>query len=410
MPLDLPFVWSDDCLSHGGEAGSWLGLPDEGDELPERATLIRAALESAGATLVEAEPHDDSTLLTVHDAGLVEFLRTAHDRWTAAGFPGDPGQPRVVGYIFPTVGLLGDLEPFEPTAPAARTGRWAFDTLTAIGPGTWRAARAAVDCALTAAELAFEGARAVYACTRPPGHHVTRSAYGGSCYLNNAAVAAQRLREQGSSRVAILDIDAHHGNGAQAIFWERADVITGSVHIDPAAGWFPHFLGAATESGAGDGAGANTNLPLAPGSGDDPWLAAVSELVAKARAADSVVVALGVDAAVGDPNSPLAVTEAGYREAGALIGNLGVPIVVVQEGGYDLTTTRLARPLVPRRARRRSPGRLTGGSALTIIAQPVRTRGPPEEETCREGHTEDPARTDSPGRRPGVRGARDGRG
>ena len=235
---------------------------------------------------------------------------------------------------------MGDLDPLEPASPAARPGRWAFDTLTAIGPGTWEAARAAVDCALTAADLAAGGTAAAYACTRPPGHHVTRSAYGGSCYLNNAATAAQRFREHGATHVAVLDVDAHHGNGAQSIFWERDDVFTGSVHVDPAAGWFPHFLGTAAERGAGEGLGANCNVPLAPGSGDDVWLAAVEELVGDARAkrVESVVVALGVDAAVGDPNSPLEVTEAGYREAGALIGNLGVPTVVVQEGGYDLAT------------------------------------------------------------------------
>ena len=119
---------------------------------------------------------------------------------------------------------------------------WAFDTLTVVGEGTWESARAAVDCALTAADLVRDGGIA-YACTRPPGHHVTRSAYGGSCYLNNSAIAAQRLRENGAERVAIVDLDAHHGNGAQAIFWERGDVLTGSVHVDPRAGWFPHFLG-----------------------------------------------------------------------------------------------------------------------------------------------------------------------
>jgi acetoin utilization deacetylase AcuC-like enzyme len=334
----LPLVWSDACLRHGGEAGSWIGLPDDGDDLPARALLIRDALLAAGAMLVPAAAHDESTLLAVHDPGLVAFLRGALADWQAAGYPDDPGQRQVVGYIFPTPGLLCGVEPFEPASAAARTGRWAFDTLTAIGPGTWEAARAAVDCALTAADLVADGAPLAYACTRPPGHHATRSAYGGSCYLNNAAVAAERLRERGAERVAIVDLDAHHGNGAQAIFWERADVVTASLHVDPRAGWFPHFLGAPGERGAGAGEGANRNVVLAPGTGDDGWLAGVEELTHAARGVEALVVALGVDAAAGDPNAPLLVTEEGYRRGGTALGALGLPTVVVQEGGYDLQT------------------------------------------------------------------------
>jgi acetoin utilization deacetylase AcuC-like enzyme len=335
--LDIPVVWSDTCLRHRGESGPWVGVAIEGDELPQRATVIRAALEEAGAPVVPAEAHDDATLLGVHDEGLVGFLRTAHSRWIEDGYPVDPGQPAVVGYIFPTSGLLAGVEPFEPVAGSARTGMWAYDTITAVGPGTWEAARSAIDCALTAADLVRGGGTA-YACTRPPGHHVTRSAYGGSCYLNNAAVAAARLRENGAARVAIIDIDAHHGNGSQAIFWERSDVMTGSVHVDPRAGWFPHFLGTEQETGAAAGAGANRNLPLAPGAGDTEWLAAVSDLTAWADGVEAVVIALGVDAAAGDPNSPLLVSPAGYREAGRRLGELRLPTVVVQEGGYDIAS------------------------------------------------------------------------
>ncbi len=205
--------------------------------------------------------------------------------------------------------------------------------MTLIGPGTWEAARAAVDAALTAADLVLAGAPAAYACCRPPGHHVTRRAYGGSCYLNNAAVAAARLRAE-HGRVAVIDIDAHHGNGTQSIFWEDPDVLTGSVHVDPGAGWFPHYLGFADE----EGGGANRNVPLAPGTGDAEWVAAVEGLADWARegGASAAVVALGVDAAAGDPESPLDVTPDGFRAAGRALGALGVPLVLVQEGGYDL--------------------------------------------------------------------------
>jgi acetoin utilization deacetylase AcuC-like enzyme len=205
--------------------------------------------------------------------------------------------------------------------------------MTLIGPGTWEAARAAVDVALTAVDLVAAGERAAYACCRPPGHHVTRSTYGGSCYLNNTAVAAAALLARIGGPVAVVDIDAHHGNGTQEIFGGRGDVLTASVHVDPGAGWFPHFLGFEAENDE-----ANLNLPLAPGTGDGPWLEAVRKAAAFAAPAHALVVALGVDAAAGDPESPLEVTAAGYREAGRILGGLELPTVVVQEGGYDLAT------------------------------------------------------------------------
>ena len=182
----------------------------------------------------------------------------------------------------------------------------------------------------------LDGALAAYACCRPPGHHVTRSAFGGSCYLNNAAITAQYLRDHGVRRVALLDIDAHHGNGAQAIFWDRDDVLTASVHVDPAEGWFPHFLGFADEVGA-----ANLNVPLAPGSGDDVWLAGVDRLVEAARDACERGTRRRARRRCRRrtiPNSPLAVTRDGYREAGRRLGALGLPTVLVQEGGYVLET------------------------------------------------------------------------
>lgn len=335
MALSVPVAWSDEHRRHAPTTGVWVGVPIDADELPARADRIRRALKEAGAPVVEAEPHDDAAVLAVHDAGLVDFLRTAWRDWEAEGMLRDPGQPDVVGYIFPTSGLLSGVEPRIPVALSARTGAWCFDTMTVIGEGTWEAARAAVDVALTAADLVVAGTRAAYACCRPPGHHVTRSAFGGSCYLNNAAIAAQYLRDNGASRVALVDIDAHHGNGAQAIFRERDDVLTASVHVDPAEGWFPHFLGFAAENGP-----ANLNVPLAPGSRDDVWLAGVELLIGAARehGSDALVVALGVDAGAGDPNSPLAVTEDGFREAGRRLGARGLPTVVVQEGGYALDT------------------------------------------------------------------------
>lgn len=333
MPLSVPVVWSDACLLHepGGEV--WIGVSIPGDEVPERAVRIRDALVAAGAPVADARTHADDAVLAVHDRQLVEFLRTAWERWNESGYPSEHGQDRVVPYISPHPGLVGTLVPLVPASPAARTGLFCFDTMTPIGPGTWQAARAAVDCALTACDLVLAGAHVAYACTRPPGHHVTGSAYGGSCYLNNVAIAAERLRAQGVQRVAIVDVDAHHGNGAQSIFWNRADVLTTSVHVDPAAGWFPHFLGTESESHA-----TNLNVTLAPRTGDEGWCEAVTHVVEAVRAfrPNALVLALGVDAAAVDPESPLEVTPAGFRHAGELIGGLGLPTIVVQEGGYDL--------------------------------------------------------------------------
>jgi acetoin utilization deacetylase AcuC-like enzyme len=340
VALELRVVWSDAHRLHQPVAEIWVGVRTPATEVPARAEAIRAELEDAGAPVVPAEPHGDDALLAVHDEGLVTYLGRAWAEWRDAGLPADPGQDRVVPYVFPHPGLLGGLEPREPVAPWARPGAHCFDTMTLIGPGTWEAARGAVDAALTAADLVLAGTPAAYACCRPPGHHVTRSAYGGSCYLNNAASAAAYLCERGITRVALLDVDAHHGNGAQEIFWERDDILTASVHVDPGAGWFPHFLGFADERGGGRAEGANLNVPLAPGSGNDDWLAAVDVLCDAARRhrSEALVIPLGVDAAAGDPEAPLGVTPEGFREAGRRLGALGAPTVLVQEGGYDLET------------------------------------------------------------------------
>jgi acetoin utilization deacetylase AcuC-like enzyme len=235
--------------------------------------------------------------------------------------------------------MLGGLPVCLPPAVHGRAGRFCYDTMTLVGPGSWEAIRGAADAALTAADLVGSGHRLAYALCRPPGHHATVSAYGGSCYLNNAAIAAETLRAAGARRVAVIDIDAHHGNGTQMIFYDRADVWYGSLHVDPGAGWFPHYAGYASERGSGAGSGFNRNLPLAPGAGDDEWLTALDLLCGEAASlrVDAVVVSLGLDAAAADPESPLQVTEAGYFAAGRRVAALG-PAVLVQEGGYHLPT------------------------------------------------------------------------
>jgi acetoin utilization deacetylase AcuC-like enzyme len=337
MSLDLTMVWSPVVRRHVPGAEIWVGVRTPGTELPERADVLRQAVLGAGAREVEAASWPDDLLHRVHDPALTGWLAEAWDLWVAAGLDRDPGQDRVVPYFFPTTAMLDGLPDREPVAVHARAGRYCYDTMTLVGPGTWPAARAAVDVAATAADLAWSSGAVTYALCRPPGHHATRAAFGGSCYLNNAAVAAEQLRQAGADRVAIVDLDAHHGNGTQAIFYDRSDVLYASVHVDPGAGWFPHVAGFADEPGRGAGAGYNLNLPLAPGTGDWDWLAAVRRIASAVTdfRPDALVVSLGLDAAKVDPESPLEVSEAGYRSAGELLSGLG-PTVAVQEGGYDL--------------------------------------------------------------------------
>ncbi len=337
MLTPIPLVWSPITRDHEPRHEIWVGARTNGTEVPERVDAILEAL-AAGRTVHEATTHDDAILGRVHDAGLLGFLAGAYDAWLAGPYVDLVGQDRVVPYLFPTPAMTQGMPPTPASVVHGQAGTHCYDTMTLVGPGTWPAARAAVDCALTAVDLVTAGERAAYALCRPPGHHATGAGYGGSCYLNNAAIAAEALREAGHEQVAVLDVDAHHGNGTQAIFWERPDVLYGSLHVDPAAGWFPHLFGHAAETGAGRGAGATRNRPLAEGTADGPWVAAVAELAewVAGSGCTALVVSLGVDAAADDPESPLLVTEHGYRSAGEVLGSLGLPSAVVQEGGYHL--------------------------------------------------------------------------
>jgi acetoin utilization deacetylase AcuC-like enzyme len=337
---DAPVVWSPTTRDHDPRHEVWVGVATEGTEVAARVDAIVESTTAAGHRLVEAQPHPDDALTAVHDPALLEFLATAADRWRDGHYDGLVGQDRVVPYLFPTPAMTAGLPSRPAVAVHADAGRFAYDTMTLVGPGTWEAARAAVDCALTAVDLVVGGEPVAYALCRPPGHHATPGGFGGSCYLNNAAVAAAGLRAAGRDRVGIVDVDAHQGNGTAAIFYARDDVLYGSVHVDPAAGWFPHVVGHADETGSGPGAGATRNLPLPEGAGDEAWLAAVRELAdwVVGAGCTALVVSLGVDAAQDDPESPLLVSEEGYHQTGVLLGSTRLPSVVVQEGGYHLPT------------------------------------------------------------------------
>ena len=228
----------------------------------------------------------------------------------------------------------------EPPHPYGRSGHRALDTSTYIVAGTYGAARAAVDVALTTVDLVLDGGEpAAYGLCRPPGHHAARSMYGGFCYLNNAAIAAQAITERTGERVAILDVDYHHGNGTEQIFWRRGDVLYVSLHAHPDRE-YPYFLGWEDEVGEGEGRGANLNLPLPPGLDDAGYLAALDRGLE--RIADEpgsvVVVSLGFDTYELDPIGDFRITTAAYHEVGRRVAALGRRLVILQEGGYHVPT------------------------------------------------------------------------
>ncbi len=295
-------------------------------ERPERVDAILSGLPTAERH--PARDHPDEPLLAVHDAGLVRFLRDGYDAWRRAGgpevmLPDTFRSPRWAGGGRPTTSALGSV------------GWWCFDTATPIVAGSFEAARAAVDVALTAADLVADGVPLAYALTRPPGHHAGADYFGGFCLLNYAAIVARHL--QAGGRVAILDIDVHHGNGTQDVFWRDSGVLYASLHADPNT-TFPYFSGFAEEVGEGPGRGTTRNVALAPGTGDTSYLAALEATLDEIVAFDPValVVSLGLDASTHDPIGPLDLTVEGFSAIGARIAELTRPTVVVQEGGYAL--------------------------------------------------------------------------
>ncbi len=296
-------------------------------ERVERAERIRDALAAAGHPLVEPAPHGIEPVLAVHEPGLLGFLEQGWAAWRADG-----GPEVLIPDSFP-IPRLGRGGGRDLGGGVGRPGWFCFDTATPMVAGSFSAALAAADAALTAADLVAAGAAAAYALCRPPGHHAGPGYYGGFCFLNNAAIAARSLHRLG--RVAVVDVDFHHGNGTQDVFWEDPEVLYVSLHGDP-AGHYPHFTGAADETGGGAGAGTNRNLPLPDGTGDDEYLASLAEAMAVVAGFDpaTLVVSAGFDTFAGDPIGAFQVTTGGFRRIGAALAAAGRPTVVVQEGGY----------------------------------------------------------------------------
>ncbi|MFN4059996.1 MAG: histone deacetylase family protein [Paracoccus hibiscisoli] len=324
----LPCFYAPDTAAHDPQFWMLRGVPMANKETAERADRLLAGIAQAGLTVTDPPVTDRAPMRAIHTARYLAFLETAWEEWQTA--PGAGAE--VVANLHP--------QKAHQTYPSGITGRagWHMaDTGCPLGRHTYAAALRGVDTALAAAGAVTGGARAAYALCRPPGHHADADTAAGHCFLNNSAIAAQALRAH-HDRVAVLDIDVHHGNGTQEIFYDRADVLTVSVHADPDA-FYPFYLGHAHEVGA---AGTNLNLPLPLGSGDDIWLAAIDRALERIAdfAPGALVLALGLDAHERDPFRGLQVTTPGFARAAARIKAAGLPTVIVQEGGYlseDLT-------------------------------------------------------------------------
>jgi acetoin utilization deacetylase AcuC-like enzyme len=317
---------SDHRLHHGVELKD--GAISASFEKPERAETVLARVKAVGlGDVIAPNSYDRSDYIGAHSERYVEFLATAWSEWTATG-----RTCQALPLVWPIRGLPSiDLPQFID----GKLGFFSMDAGSPINAGTWNAVCSSANSALTGVDRLSSGARAAFALCRPPGHHAGREYMGGYCYLNNAAIAAQRSLEQGAKRVAVLDIDFHHGNGTQEIFYARSDVLYVSIHGDPAV-CYPYFSGHADERGIGPGEGFNLNLPLPKGTGMAEFEAALfdaSATIARYKA-DVLIVSLGVDTFEGDPISHFRLHTPDYLRIGEMIEGFGVPTLFVMEGGY----------------------------------------------------------------------------
>jgi acetoin utilization deacetylase AcuC-like enzyme len=299
-------------------------------EIPRRAEMVHFAVTEAEiGEIIAPDPLDRTLVERVHDPAYVQFLESFWQRWLDAGR--EPETTDTFPFIWPVPGL----RKLETRHLDGLMGRYSFDAGTPMGPGTWAAASASAATAQTAASRVSEGLSHAFALCRPPGHHAMPDAYGGYCFLNNAAIATEGLRQGGAEKVAVLDVDYHHGNGTQAIFYDRSDVFFASIHADP-MDEYPYFLGHADEIGQGDGEGANLNMPLPIGTLWPDYANVLSHVLAQIEAfkPDAVVISLGLDTFERDPISQFRLRSEDFFTLGAALGGMTVPAVIVFEGGY----------------------------------------------------------------------------
>lgn len=294
-------------------------------EQPARIGVLKAGAEAAGCTFAAPGDHGMGPIAALHSPEYLVFLQTIHGRWSRIEGASD----EVIPNIHPDRRSAS-----YPRSAVGQAGFHQADTACPIAAGTWDAAYWSAQTALSATDAVLGGESAAYALCRPPGHHAFADLAGGFCFLNNSAIAAGALLRAGR-RPAILDVDVHHGNGTQGLFYARADVLTVSIHADPVR-FYPFFWGHAHERGHGAGLGCNLNLPLARGTNDAAYLEALDTALSRIRAfgADALVVALGLDAHEGDPFRGFRVTTPGFARIASRIAGLGLPAVIVQEGGY----------------------------------------------------------------------------
>ena len=331
-------VYTPAHMAHDVSLETYLGVPIPANEVAERAERIRSALEADGGfDIVAPTEHGLDPILAVHDRGLVTYLEGAWPELRRQGVP----RAFLVADTYRNPAMFEGMSAEavarlpEPKAIGGRAGWWNLDTSNPLVQGSYGAARAAVDVGLTTADLVLAGEQAAYGLCRPPGHHAARAMYGGYCFFNNAAVAAEAIVKATSEKVAVLDVDFHHGNGTQQIFWRRGDILYVSLHADPER-QYPFFLGRADETGEGDGAGANLNLPLPAGTDDRAYLDTLDRGLEAIAATDGsiVVVSLGFDTYGQDPIGDFALTTPVYHEVGRRVAALGRRLVILQEGGY----------------------------------------------------------------------------
>ena len=324
-------IYNHDHALHHGKVEMFRGELVPCFEIPARADYVLQELDRRQLGPVQAPQDFDNTAITrVHAPRYVDFLTGAWDEWVALD-PANAQRDAFPSY-WPIRSFRSDV---LPASFAARMGLFSYDAGSPLTSGTWQAARAGACCALTAVQRVNAGARSAFALTRPPGHHAGADFFGGYCFLNNAAIAAQALRDAGAARVAVLDVDFHHGNGTQAIFYDRPDVFFASLHGDPHTE-YPYYLGYADEQGAGAGLGANLNLPLPRGTGFVAWREALGLALRRIAGfgAEALVVSLGVDTFAGDPISGFQLQSGDFLQVGADLAAAGLPTVFVFEGGY----------------------------------------------------------------------------
>jgi acetoin utilization deacetylase AcuC-like enzyme len=321
----MKVIFSAKQRDHNPESYLSSGASVPNPELPERADRLLAAALACNLQLESPEDYGDELIASVHTARYLTFLQNIYTRWSRI----DGASKEVLPNVHPIERSDG-----YPKSAVGQVGFHVYDASCPIAAHTWHSARWSAMAAAHAAQLVMSGENACYALSRPPGHHASQDLAGGFCYLNNSAIAAQYLRSK-FSRVAIIDVDVHHGNGTQRIFYERDDVLTVSIHADPIR-FYPFFWGYANETGSGAGEGYNVNIPLVRGTGDEDYLKALDVALKSVRdySPDAIVIALGLDGHEDDPYQGMKLTTPGFARIGARLATLGLPTVIVQEGGY----------------------------------------------------------------------------